>query len=438
MAMLSLSVALPERSRPGQWARRLTPVKAPRRWCAAVFAACAIFATGVALFSTNDLHRHWGAIAACAYLVAAVATLAWQSWGIDLALLVSVGGALVTPLFWNAATGKRQPEVSVIQRSAGQLVHYHSPYQSAAALAAVHNPNAYNPYLPVMSLFGVPRALFGPGMVTDPRIWFGLAFLVVFGLALAAAGARHVVRWTLFIAATPVIAFELAVGGTDVPILALMCLGLALLWRRPKHVLAGLAIGVAAAAKATAWPAVVVAAVLIGVRDGRGPMLRFLAATIAACAALIGPVAILWPSALVANTIMFPLGLASIKSAAASPLPGHAIAETGHVGHVIAIALLVLAGLGIMVSLVIRPPRDVPSATWRLVIGLTLMFLLAPATRFGYFIYPAALLIWLQVSLLADKRSGASPAGPEPAEAAGRPMAESGSGPGPATVAGPA
>lgn len=439
MAMLSLSVALPGRSRPGRWAAwRLTPVKVPRRWCAVVFAACAIFATGVALFSTNDLHRHWGAIAACAYLVATVATLAWQSWGVDLALLVSVGGALVTPLFWNAATGKRQPEVSVIQRSAGQLVHHLSPYQSAAALAATHNPNAYNPYLPVMSLFGIPRALFGPGMVTDPRIWFGLAFLIVFGLALAVAGARHAVRWTFFIAATPVIAFELAVGGTDVPILALMCLGLALLWRRPRHVLAGLAIGVAAAAKATAWPAVVVAAVLIGVRDGRGPMLRFLGATIAACAALIGPVAILWPSALVANTIMFPLGLASIKSAAASPLPGHVIAQTGHAGHVIAIGLLVLAGVAIMVSLVIRPPRDVPSATWRLVIGLTLMFLLAPATRFGYFIYPAALLIWLQVSLQADKRSGASPAAPEGTEAAGRPMAGSGARPGPASPADPA
>jgi hypothetical protein len=430
MVMPSLRGALAERYRPGQWVRWQPPAPFPREWAAAAFAACAIFATGVAMFSSNDLHRHWGELAACAYLAAAAAVLAWQSRGLDLALLISVGGALVTPLFWNAATGKRQPEVSVIQRSAGQLVHYHSPYQSAAALAAVHNPNAYNPYLPVMSLFGVPRALLGPGMVTDPRVWFGVAFLIIFGLALAAAGARHVVRWTLFVAATPVIAFELAVGGTDVPILALMCLGLALLWRRPKHVLAGLAIGVAAAAKATAWPAVIVAAVLIGVRDGRRPMLRFLGATITACAALVGPVAILWPSALVANTIMFPLGLANIKSAAASPLPGHAIAETGHVGHVIAIALLVLAGVAIMVSLVVRPPRDVPSATWRLVIGLTLMFLLAPATRFGYFIYPAALLIWLQVSLLANKRSGSGPAGPEPAEAAERPMAESGSGPG--------
>src|SRR6202044_917995 len=131
--------------------------------------------------------------------------------GIDVALLLSVGGALVTPLFLNAATNQKQPEVGVIARSAKQLVNHHSPYQSAATLAATHNPNAYNPYLPVMSLFGIPRALFGNGMVTDPRVWFGLAFLIVFGLALAAAGARHVVRWTLFVAATPVIAFELAV-----------------------------------------------------------------------------------------------------------------------------------------------------------------------------------------------------------------------------------
>jgi glycosyl transferase family 87 len=420
MAMLAPRAAPADENGPGRWARWVTPEVLPRRWCAATFAACAIFATGVALFSSNDLHRRWGMVAGCAYIVATVAVLAWRSRGADLALLVSVGGALVTPLFWNAATGRRQPEVSVIQRSAGQLVHHHSPYQSAAALAAVHNPNAYNPYLPVMSLFGIPRALFGPGTITDPRIWFGLAFLLVFGLALAAAGARHFVRWTFFVAATPVIAFELAVGGTDIPILALMCLGLALLWRRPRHVLAGLAIGLAAAAKATAWPAIVVAAVLIAVRDGRRSTLYFLGAALAACAALIGPVAILWPSALVANTIMFPLGLASIKSAAASPLPGHLIAQTGQAGHVIAVALLVLAGLAIAVSLVVRPPRDVPSATWRLIIGLTLMFALAPATRFGYFIYPGALLAWLEVSLLTGSRSGAGSAEPGSGEVAGR------------------
>jgi hypothetical protein len=383
------------------------PVRVPRYWCAAAFAACAFFAGGVALFSDNSLHRRWGLVAACAYAVAAGAVLAWRRRGLDLALLVSVGGALVTPLLWNAATHRRQPEVSVIQRSAHELVHHHSPYQTAASLAHVHNPNAYNPYLPVMSLFGVPRAEFGSATFADPRVWFGAAFLVIFALALAAAGARHVVRWTLFVAATPVIAFELAVGGTDIPILALMCLGLALLWRKPRHVLAGLAIGVAAAAKATAWPAIVVIAVLVLVRDGRGPLLRFLAASVASCGALIGPVAVLWPGALVANTIMFPLGLANVTSPAASPLPGHLIASTGHTGHLIAVGLLILAGVIIAGSLVYRPPRDVAGAAWRLIIGLTLMFLLAPATRFGYFIYPAALLAWLQVALLAERHATA-------------------------------
>jgi phosphatidylinositol alpha-1,6-mannosyltransferase len=117
---------------------------------------------------------------------------------------------------------------------------------------------------------------------------------------------------------------------------------------------------------------------------------------------------------------MFPLGLASIKSAAASPLPGHIIAQTGQAGHVIAVVLLALAGLAIAVSLVVRPPRDVPSATWRLIIGLTLMFALAPATRFGYFIYPGALLAWLEVSLLTGPRPGAGSAEPGTGEVAGR------------------
>jgi hypothetical protein len=54
---------------------------------------------------------------------------------------------------------------------------------------------------------------------------------------------------------------------------------------------------------------------------------------------------------------------------------------------------------------VIRPPRTVPAAVWRLIIGLTLMFVLAPATRFGYFIYPLCLLVWLGASQLGTGRS---------------------------------
>jgi 4-amino-4-deoxy-L-arabinose transferase-like glycosyltransferase len=417
--MLSLRAA-PSHSAPGHRGGWLPPVSVPRYWAAAAFAVCAAFAGGVALFSTNDLHRLWGLIAACSYIAAAMAVLVWRSRGIDLALLLSVAGALVTPLFLNAADGQRQPEVAVIARSAGQLVHDHSPYQSVAWLATAHDPNAYNPYLPVMALFGVPRALFGSHVITDPRVWFGLAFVVIFWLALRMAGARNSVRWTVFIAASPVIAFELAVGGTDVPILALMCLGFALLWQRPRLVLAGVALGLASAAKATAWPAVIVAAVLIGMRDGKRPVLVFLGSALAACAAIVAPVAILWPGALADNTILFPLGLADVRSAAASPLPGHVLADTGHVGHLVAVGLLVLAGTAIAVSLVVRPPRTVPAAVWRLIIGLTLMFLLAPATRFGYFIYPASLLLWLEVSQLGLRQSAVEEASAAAGQASGR------------------
>jgi 4-amino-4-deoxy-L-arabinose transferase-like glycosyltransferase len=414
--MLSLKAAQPQAWQPGSVTRLLTPARVPRYWAAAAFAVCAVFAGGVALFSTNDLHRLWGLIAGCAYLAAAAAVLAWRSRGLDLALLLSVGGALITPLFLNAATGRKQPEVSVIARSAKQLVHHHSPYLSTASLAAAHNPNGYNPYLPVMSLFGIPRALFGSHVVTDPRVWFGLAFLVVFWLALRASGAQNCVRWTVFIAASPVIAFELAVGGDDIPIAALMCLGFALLWRRPKFAMAGIVLGLASAAKSTAWPAVAVAAVLIGTRDGKKPLLSFLAWAVASCAVIVGPVAAIWPGPLVENTIEFPLGLAGVKSAAASPLPGHVLADTGRIGHLIAIALLVLAGAAIAGSLVVRPPKTVPAAVWRLVIGLAVMFTLAPATRFGYFIYPASMLMWLEVSRLGQRRvaAEAGPAGHDP------------------------
>ena len=52
-------------------------------------------------------------------------------------------------------------------------------------------------------------------------------------------------------------------------------------------------------------------------------------------------------------------------------------------------------GLAVAVSLVVRPPRNLRAATWRLAVGLALMFALGPAERFGYFIYPLGLAGWL-------------------------------------------
>jgi hypothetical protein len=409
MAMLTLG-RVPQRCHPPRGFDWPTPAQVPRPWLTGVFTAFAAYAVVMALVTTNPLHRLWGIFAACAYLLAAMAVLGLRSRGLDVALVLSLAGALAVPLGLMAAARMQQPEVRVINKSAVLLVHTGTPYLGPAALAAAHSPNTFDPYLPLMTVFGMPRALLGFSVLTDPRIWFGVGFTVLFAAALVTVGARDVVRWTVLLTASPVIAFSLAVGGTDVPVLACMCLGLALLWRGPHAVLAGLALGVAAAMKATAWPALVVAAALVAARDGRRAAGVLSGTALAVFAAIVGPVAILGPRALIQNTITFPLGLTSIKSEAVSPLPGHLLAGMGTTGHLIAVALLALACLGIVVSLVVRPPRTVPAATWRLVIGLSLMFLLAPATRFGYFLYPAGLLAWLGISWLGFGVAGGGPA----------------------------
>ncbi len=388
----------------------------PWVWLFTGLVVCALFAGGVNLFSTDSLHRLWGLSAACAYGLAALAVLAWRSrgtTGVDVALGVIICGAILFPLLWMVAHGHGEPEVGVVATSAKTLITHGTPYKSSQVLATTTDPNQYNPYLPLMAVFGVPQALFGHGLLTDPRVWFGLVFLVVFAVALNIAGAKDGIRWALLMTASPIIAFELCVGGTDVPMVAFMCLGFALLWRSrgASPIPAGLALGIASSMKATAWPALAVAFALLYVRDGQRVAWRFTAVALAVVVVIVGPFAILRPGSLIKNTILFPLGLASVKSQAASPLLGHVLAQTGALGHTVVVVLLIGSGLAIAVSLVIRPPRDVPAATIRLVIGLSAMFVLAPSTRFGYFIYPAALVLWL----LAAKagRQAAGPGGTE-------------------------
>jgi hypothetical protein len=397
----------------------------PWVWLAAGLAGSALFAGGVALFSTDSLHRLWGLSAACAYALAALAVLAARSrgtLGVDVALAVILCGAILFPLFWMVAHGHGEPEVGVVARSANTLIKHGTPYKSPQVLASTTDPNQYNPYLPLMAAFGVPQAVLGHSLLTDPRIWFGVVFLVVFAFALRIAGARDCVRWALLLTASPIIAFELCVGGTDVPMVAFMCLGFALLWRsQPANpVTTGLALGVASSMKATAWPALAVAFALLYVRDGQRVAWRFTAVAVSVVLVIVGPFAVLRPGALVKNTILFPLGLASVKSQAASPLIGHALAQTGVIGHTVVVILLIGSGLAIAVSLVIRPPRDVPAAAIRLVLGLSAMFVLAPSTRFGYFIYPAAMVLWLVVSQAGRKAvDRAEPEGPASGPAPG-------------------
>jgi hypothetical protein len=398
----------------------------PERVDAGMFGAFAVFAGLVALLSGFPEHRVWGVCAAAGYCCAALISLSglpqWMSQWLpqwlprlfqrrDLTLGAALAGAIVVPLCWLAVAGQAMPEVDVVERSAVLLVRHGLLYETSAQVVSSHQVFGYNPYLPGMAVFGLPYALLGPGMWTDMRLWSGVTFAALLWLALREVGAPEAARRTAWLVASPLIAFSFAVSGNDLPVLGLICLGLA--YARGRPVAAGLALGAAAAMKATAWPALLVAGVMFARRDGPKEAGQFAMAAAAVLAVLAGPMTVAQPRALVQNTILFPLGLTSVKSAAASPLPGHLLASTGQAGHDAAIALLIAVGLAIAAAITVRPPRTVEAAARYLALALALMFTLAPATRWGYFVFPLGIYAWLWLSGLGLSGIGADrqPAG---------------------------
>jgi hypothetical protein len=385
------------------------------------YAGFAVYAAGVALFSGPGLDHWWGAWAAGGYAAAAVITVtaAGRAWCARLAVAAAIAGALVAPALWLMTREPTPPDVAVVARAGVLLLHHGTPYLPLAALPA-GGWLAYNPYLPVMALFGLPGALGVPGK-TWPWL-IAATFLLLYATFLVTLGPReggrrraalgHAAFWLC----CPVMAFPLAMGITDPPVIALTCLSLALLARARRAgppapgrdtVLAALALGVACALKYTAWPAFAIIAVMVAARDGARPAVRFAAGVLAAAAGLVAalaPAALRHPASILANTVAYPLGLTAAKSPAQSPLPGHLLATLGPAGHAAALALLAAAGLATVASLAIWPPATPAAAARRLAIGLTALFLLSPATRFGYFIYPISLYAWAVIADREDAR----------------------------------
>jgi len=62
------------------------------------------------------------------------------------------------------------------------------------------------------------------------------------------------------------------------------------------------------------------------------------------------------------------------------------------VGTVIALLLLIAAGLAVLLWLIRRPPRTAADAALRIAVGLAAFTLLTTATRFGYLVYVSVLL----------------------------------------------
>ncbi|MDG4804053.1 glycosyltransferase 87 family protein [Micromonospora sp. WMMD980] len=416
---------------------------AVRRWSAldtaagglaldlALYAAATGFAAITAATSTLPPHRAWGAVATIGYALATVAATTqllarrrapgtplagpaarWAVTGLTWATTALL--PVVTQSVQRAAgrTDRAQEEVVVVEHAGIRLAEHGTPYLGPDAIAALPPGEqllGYTPYQPGMALFGLPRAA-ADAWWTDARVWFAvatalaLAALVTTLRATATATGPESCRRDAALlravqAATvlPVAALTLATGGDDLPVLALCLLALALAAAgRPGR--AGLTVGTAGALKLFALP---VAIVLICWAATRRAGTRTALGALGLPALALLPVLLVDSDALVENVLRFPLGHGLVTSPAESPFPGHLIAETLPAGRVVAAALLVAVGVAIAVRLVRRPPRTAATATAVCGYGLLAAILLMPSARFGYLLYPVALLVLAPALALA-------------------------------------
>jgi hypothetical protein len=382
------------------------PVWPGRRAVAALFGAFTVYAA--AMVFTGHADGTWAIWAFGGYAITTMLLLATEGWVLPIA--VAVGGALVAPLVWLMTQAAATAEVLVIGRAADHVLKYGTPYLPPGQLT---DWKSYNPYLPLMDVFGLPRAVGVHGVLGDTRIWVTLTTIALIAAAFAVASPHRLrdcqrcrtrlIGVTALAVASPVIAFPLALGVTDPPVIALTCLALA--WAsRGKVVRAALVLAVACAMKTTAWAVVPVLGIMAWVQYAPRAAARFSATAIAATGILFllaAPEAMATPTdvrAVKQNLIDFPLGLTQHKTPAASPLPGHLIAGLGTVGHWSAVVLLVVAAVAFTAWILLRPPRDARAVAWRLAVGYTVLFALDPSTRFGYFAYPLALIGWLALT----------------------------------------
>jgi hypothetical protein len=421
--------------------------------CSAVFAGVVAFAMGI------PLYRVWGQLAVGPYAAATVlmVVVAWRlshrpagdrpagdrpagdgharrrrrwNWARVVAFVIVLVGATLVPLtlevIWRSegnAALHVQPEVVVVQQAGVRAAHGKDPYREVDKdghilihQSAEPEYELYYPYLPGMVIFGFSSGSTVSGnkleaRLTDARIQFLIFTVAVALVALSRlrppSDARG--RALQVLTVLPTAALPLATGGDDMPVTAVMLLGLVALQRR-RPVLAGLALGVAASFKFTSWPLVFLA--LWAARDlqlhrAAG---RYALGVLAVVVPVVAPVALSNPSAFVDNVIRFPLGLAGVSSPAASALPGHILVAAIPGSHRIYVVVVGLVSLAVLATLLRRrPPGDAAELArftgWLMLVAI----LLAPATRVGYLLYPINLFVWAWLLRRSDDPALAAP-----------------------------
>jgi len=411
---------------------------------ALLYLGATLFALVVLSASTIPLYRQWADIAIGPYAGAAVvaAVLSWRGrrwsnrglpaprsrtgvapgypdhgprdaaeWRIRRGLLVAVLlGATVLPLAleveWRASSGSAahvQPEVVVIEQAAARWAVGRDPYHAYVLDNHVESATpgepayeSFDPYLPFLIALGLPSTVHAPRAITDARNVFLLVTLGVGGLALALLrGSRdRKLRVLQFLWVLPTAALPLATGGDDLPVVAVLLLGMVLAQRRLPG-LAGVTFGIACAMKFTAWPLALLALFAARAKDGRRAPGRMAVGIVAVTVAAVTPFALHNPKVFITNVIAFPLGLSGVVSPAASAMPGHVLVSLFPVLHtVLPVVAVVFGGSVLAWRLVRRPPRGVRDVAMLAGWALTVAILIAPATRVGYLLYPINFFAW--------------------------------------------
>ncbi len=407
---------------------------------AALYGASALFALGTIEFSGLVLYRQWAELAIGPYAAAAVVSFvlgwrrrhrnkighdatvrrlrrAWSTPRIALFFVVLFGATLIPlslEVAWRSegnAAAHVQPEVSVVEQAAKRAAHGLNPYHASVVKGKVVSVvpgepayEAFYPYLPLMTVFGLPSSLHAPVRLTDARIMFsGVTLLVVLGaLALARAPSEPKIRTLQVLTVLPTAALLLSTGGDDMPVVAFLLLAMVLAQRR-RPGWSGIVLGIVSAMKFTAWPLAVLA--LFAARDagGRRAPGRMALGMLLVAGPVVTPFLILNPHVFIVNVILFPLGLSGVASPAASALPGHVLVTAlPWLHHVLPITACVLGGAVLARLLIRRTPHSAADVTrlggWVMLIAI----LVAPATRIGYLVYPINFFVWAAMFKGAD------------------------------------
>jgi hypothetical protein len=431
---------------------------------ALLYAGAAILSLGVGLGADIPLQREWGRVAAGPYAAGALVALILvqrrassraRAW---LAVAVFTGATLVPmalEVSWRAGSAPgfhAQSEVIVTEEAAAALTRGRNPYgadfSNGPLASRPPGTRTHVPYPPAMLLFGLPRALFGRHAWTDARVAFLVATLAAYGLALRHwprgatrpedrprpgleddAGRRgtagpgsdrygRALRAFQVLLVLPTGAFLASGPADDLPILCLIVLA-GVLAEGDRPILAGLAAGLAAACKQTAWPllpfmavgvalarsggarpAPVTAATESSERDA-GPgrrLIAFLVPALAVPVAVTLPFLVWGPGEFWEDVVRFPLGLGRQRSPAGTPTLGHLLVRIlPSARTAVTVALVLLVGAFALLLLVRRPAPSPGRALWQIGLVLAVAIVLAPAARFGYAVYPIDLLAcgWL-------------------------------------------